>query len=120
MIDETNAGKIQCRILAEAANGPTTNAADMILAQRDDVLTIPDIMCNSGGVIVSYFEWVQDLQSTFWTREEVLQRLHAILDRTKEQVEEQKIKLNCSSREATLTLGIQRVAEAKRLRGLFP
>lgn len=120
VIDETNAGKIQCRILAEAANGPTTNAADDILSRRDDVTTIPDIFCNSGGVIVSYFEWVQDLQSTFWTREEVLSRLHSILDRAKEQVEAQKRKFNCSRREAALTLGIQRVAEAKRLRGLFP
>jgi glutamate dehydrogenase (NAD(P)+) len=120
VIDETNAGKIQCRILAEAANGPTTNAADEILSQRDDVLTIPDVLCNSGGVIVSYFEWVQDLQSAFWTREEVLSRLHTILDRAKLQMEAQKKKYNCSRREAALTLGIQRVAEAKRLRGLFP
>ena len=120
VIDEKNAGKIQCRILAEAANGPTTNAADVILAQRDDVLIVPDIFCNSGGVIVSYFEWVQDLQSTFWTREEVLRRLHTILDNTKAQVEAQKSKLNCTRCEAALSLGIHRVAEAKRLRGLFP
>jgi glutamate dehydrogenase (NAD(P)+) len=120
VIDKTNAGKIQCRILAEAANGPTTNAADEILMQRDDVTTIPDIFCNSGGVIVSYFEWVQDLQSTFWTRDEVLHRLHLILNRTKEQVEHQKKLLNCTRREAALSLGIHRVAEAKRLRGLFP
>ena len=120
VIDETNADKIQCRILAEAANGPTTNAADEILAQRDDVLTIPDIFCNSGGVIVSYFEWVQDLQSTFWTKIEVLNRLHSILDRSKRAIEEQRKKYNCTRREAALTLGIHRVAEAKRLRGLFP
>jgi glutamate dehydrogenase (NAD(P)+) len=120
VIDKTNAEKIQCRILAEAANGPTTNEADVLLARRDDVTTIPDIFCNSGGVIVSYFEWVQDLQSTFWSREEVLDRLHSILDRTREQVEAQKKALNCTRREAALSLGIHRVAEAKRLRGLFP
>lgn len=120
VIDEKNAGKLQCRILAEAANGPTTMEADAILATRDDVLTIPDIFCNSGGVIVSYFEWVQDLQSTFWTREEVLKRLHTILENTKTQVENQKKKLNCGRRDAALSLGIQRVAHAKKLRGLFP
>ncbi|MDZ4289259.1 MAG: Glu/Leu/Phe/Val dehydrogenase, partial [Prosthecobacter sp.] len=61
-IDETNAGQIQCRILAEGANGPTTPEADAILSQRPEIFVIPDILCNSGGVIVSYFEWVQDLQ----------------------------------------------------------
>src|SRR5581483_8627171 len=65
-ITDKNAAKIQCRILAEAANGPTTPEADAILAQRPDIFVIPDILCNAGGVIVSYFEWVQDLQSFFW------------------------------------------------------
>ncbi len=120
VINKENAAKIQCRILAEAANGPTTNSADTTLSKRDDVTTIPDILCNSGGVIVSYFEWVQDLQSTFWTREEVIQKLYKVLDRAKQQTEEQKTKLKVSRREAALTLGIHRVAEAKRIRGLFP
>lgn len=120
VIDETNAPNIKCRILAEGANGPTTNAADQILSENADLIVIPDIMCNSGGVIVSYFEWVQDLQSTFWTREEVLSRLDKLLDKSKAEIEAQKKKLSCTAREAALTLGIAKVAEAKRIRGLFP
>src|SRR6185369_8173632 len=70
-ITATNAGKVRCRILAEAANGPTTPEADEILKDQD-IFIIPDILCNSGGVVVSYFEWVQDLQSFFWTESEVV------------------------------------------------
>ena len=79
-ITEKNAGKIQCRILAEAANGPTTPEADVILRQRPEIFIIPDILCNAGGVIVSYFEWVQDLQSFFWTETEVMDKLFRILE----------------------------------------
>src|SRR5258708_21412635 len=79
-ITEKNAPDINCRILAEAANGPTTPEADAILAQRDHVFVIPDILCNAGGVIVSYFEWVQDLQSFFWTESEVVDKLFRILE----------------------------------------
>lgn len=120
VINENNAPKLQCRILAEGANGPTTNKADAIISTNPDIVLIPDIICNSGGVIVSYFDWVQDLQSTFWTRAEVLGRLCKLLDRSKAQLEAQRKKYNCSRREAALTLGIHRVAEAKRIRGLFP
>jgi len=120
VITKENASKIKCRILAEGANGPTTNKADAILSENADLIVIPDIICNSGGVIVSYFEWVQDLQSSFWTRDEVLKRLYVLLDRSKSELESQKNKYKCSAREAALTLGIQRVAEAKRVRGLFP
>ena len=77
-------------------------------------------MCNAGGVIVSYFEWVQDLQSLFWTRTEVLEKLYALLDRAWEAVEAQRVRLRCPRRLAALTLGIGRVAEAKAARGLFP
>ena len=120
VITPANAGKLRCRILAEAANGPTTNDADIILNERGDVEIIPDILCNTGGVVVSYFEWVQDLQSLFWTRDEVLAKLCAILDRAGDAVEAQRVKLGCSRRLAALTLGIGRVAEAKAARGLFP
>ena len=120
VINEDNASRLKCRILAEAANGPTTNAADVILKENADILLIPDIFCNSGGVIVSYFEWVQDLQSFFWTRDEVLVKMYKILDRAKVEIEVQKKKLDCSRREAALSLGISKVADAKRVRGLFP
>src|SRR5919204_6716299 len=78
-ITETNAGKIQCRILAEGANGPTTPEADIILQERG-IFVIPDILCNAGGVIVSYFEWVQDIQSFFWGETEVVDKLFRILE----------------------------------------
>ncbi len=120
VINEENVRKLNCRILAEAANGPTTNRADEILKENEEITTIPDIFCNSGGVIVSYFEWVQDLQSLFWTREEVLNKMYKILDRAKSEIEEQKKKFGYSRREAALTLGIQKVADAKAIRGLFP
>jgi glutamate dehydrogenase (NAD(P)+) len=120
VITVENAGRLRCRVLAEAANGPTTNAADLILNQRTDLEVIPDILCNTGGVIVSYFEWVQDLQSIFWTRAEVLQRLYVILDRARESVLEQGQKYGIPPRLAALTLGIGRVADAKAARGLFP
>ena len=107
-------------MLAEAANGPTTNTADKILDQRDDVELIPDVLCNSGGVIVSYFEWLQNLSNFYWDRDEVLKKLFAILDKAKESVGYQKRKFKFSRRLAALTLGIQRVADAKQSRGLFP
>jgi glutamate dehydrogenase (NAD(P)+) len=120
VITEENAPKLRCRILAEAANGPTTNAADRVLESREEIEVLPDVLCNSGGVIVSYFEWLQNLQSYYWTRDEVLGKLHDILDKAKASIEYQRRKMKFSRRLAALTLGIQRVAEAKQKRGLFP
>jgi glutamate dehydrogenase (NAD(P)+) len=120
VITEVNAPRLRCRILAEAANGPTTNGADRVLESREEIEVIPDVLCNSGGVIVSYFEWLQNLQSYYWTRDEVLTKLCAILDKAKASVEYQKRKMKFSRRLAALTLGIARVAEAKQKRGLFP
>ena len=115
-----NAPKLRCRLIAEAANGPTTNAADRIIEERGDIELIPDVLCNSGGVIVSYFEWLQNLQSFYWDRDEVIAKLYAILDKAKDSVEYQKRKFKFGRRLAALTLGIARVAEAKQKRGLFP
>jgi glutamate dehydrogenase (NAD(P)+) len=120
VITGDNAARLRCRFLAEAANGPTTPDADRVLEARGDIEVIPDVLCNSGGVIVSYFEWVQGLQSLFWERDEVLKKLYALLDKARWQVEEQKERLGLTRREAALTLGIQRVAQAKALRGIFP
>jgi glutamate dehydrogenase (NAD(P)+) len=120
VITEQNAPKLKCRLLAEAANGPTTNAADKIIEARGDIELIPDVLCNSGGVIVSYFEWLQNLSSFYWSRDEVLEKLFAMLDKAKDAVDAQKAKFKFSRRLAALTLGIQRVADAKQSRGLFP
>jgi len=120
VITKDNAPKLKCRILAEAANGPTTLSADKIIEDRGDIEIIPDVLCNSGGVVCSYFEWIQSLQSLFWERDEVLRRVFSILDKARYHVEEQKEKLGISRRNAALTLGIQRVARAKGMRGIFP
>ena len=115
-----NASRLKCRVLAEGANGPTTPDADLILDQRDDVFVIPDILCNAGGVIVSYFEWVQDLQSFFWTETEVMDKLFRILEGSFHQTLQLSRKEKISMRAAALTLGIKRVRDAKQMRGLFP
>lgn len=119
-ITEANVSKIQCRILAEAANGPTTPEADLVVNQRDDIFVIPDILCNAGGVVVSYFEWVQDLQSFFWTESEVTDKLFRILESAFVQTLNASRKQKLSMRMAALTLGIGRLQQAKRVRGLFP
>jgi glutamate dehydrogenase (NAD(P)+) len=120
VITEKNAGKLKCRLIAEGANGPTTNEADKILDQRGDIELIPDVLCNSGGVIVSYFEWLQNQSAYYWTKDEVFEKLHKMLARAKAAVDETKAKYKCSRRTAALVLGISRVAEAKAKRGLFP
>lgn len=119
-ITEANAGKIKCRILAEAANGPTTPEADKIIEQRPEIFVIPDILCNAGGVIVSYFEWVQDLQSFFWGETEIVDKLFRILETAYTQILTVSRKQKIPMRLAALSLGVKRVQEAKRVRGLFP
>lgn len=119
-ITAANAAKLQCRILAEGANGPTTPDGDVIIDQRGDIFVIPDILCNSGGVVVSYFEWVQDLQSFFWSEAEVVDKLFRILEQAFTSTWTLSKNEKLSMRMAALTLGIKRVWEAKKQRGLFP
>ena len=121
VIDGGNAGRLRCRILAEGANGPTTPEADAILDQRrDEVFVIPDILCNAGGVIVSYFEWVQDLQRLFWTENEVNDRLERLLEGSFVQVAKRAASRRVSNRTAAMAIGVEKVRAGKRLRGLFP
>jgi len=121
VITEKNAGKLQCRILAEGANGPTTPEADRILDQRwDQVFVIPDILCNAGGVIVSYFEWVQGLQAFMWSETEVTDKLFRILEHSFTQVIRRAKAHKISHRMSAMATGVERVMKAKRTRGLFP
>ena len=116
-----NAGRLQCRILAEAANGPTTPEADVILDQRmNEILLIPDILCNAGGVIVSYFEWVQDLQNFFWNETEIADRLFRIMDAAFSAVVKRAKAEKIPNRRAALAIAVERVLKAKQTRGLFP
>jgi glutamate dehydrogenase (NAD(P)+) len=121
VITEKNAAKLKCRILAEGANGPTTPEADVILEKRwDEVFVIPDILCNAGGVIVSYFEWVQGLQSFLWTESEVTDKLFRILEHSFAQVIRRAKEHKISHRTAAMAIGVERVLRAKQMRGLFP
>lgn len=119
VITAENAARIQCRILAEAANGPTTPDADALIDQTD-VFVIPDILCNAGGVTVSYFEWVQDIQQFLWSEEQVNQKLHDLMNKAFRQVRDLARQKNISMRKAALSLGVQKVAREKIKRGLFP
>lgn len=114
-----NAGRLKCRILAEGANGPTTLEADEILRQKQ-VFVIPDILANAGGVIVSYFEWVQDLQNLFWSETEVIRGLKRILTKAFHEVLDLSQKEKTDMRLAALMIGIRRVASAMHWRGLYP
>jgi glutamate dehydrogenase/leucine dehydrogenase len=117
-ITDANAARLQCRILAEGANGPTTPQADAILRDKG-IFVIPDILANAGGVVVSYFEWVQDLQNFFWTEEEVTKKLRDILVKAFHEVFEMSQKHAVDMRLAALMIGIDRVARAMLWRGLY-
>ncbi len=117
-ITAANAGRLKCRILAEGANGPTTPEADGILREKG-VFLIPDILANAGGVVVSYFEWVQDLQNFFWNEEEVNGKLRDILVKAFHQVLDMSQKHAVDMRLAALMIGIERVSQAMLWRGLY-
>jgi glutamate dehydrogenase (NAD(P)+) len=118
-ITAENAGRIKCKLLAEGANGPTTLEADDVLSERG-VFVLPDILANAGGVTVSYFEWVQDTQNYTWTLAQINERLHEIMTGAFRRSLQRSQRDRVDMRTAALLEGIQRVAEAKLLRGLFP
>ena len=119
VLTEKNAADVKAKIIAEAANGPTTPEADKILEEKN-VFIIPDILANAGGVTVSYFEWVQNVQHLFWKEEEINERLRTIMDVAFKSVIEYKEKYNVYMRIAANMLGINRVAQAAKVRGLYP
>ncbi len=117
VINANNAPKIRAEVIIEMANGPVTPEADEILKNRG-LVSIPDVLANAGGVTVSYFEWVQNLQSYYWTKEEVLSKLHRVMESAFETIWEQHQQMaNESMRMATYVIAVKRVVEAMRLRG---
>jgi glutamate dehydrogenase (NAD(P)+) len=118
-IIERNADRLRCRYVVEGANGPTTLEADAILRERG-IVVVPDILANAGGVTVSYFEWIQGLQQFFWSEEEVNNRLIGLMQRAYREVHDTAEARGVDLRTGALMVGIRRVAEAKRRRGIFP
>ena len=118
-ITRYNANDIKAKTIVEGANGPTTPEADKILYDRD-IFLIPDILANSGGVVISYFEWVQDLQFYFWKESEVHKRLKEIMTNIFNSILSLSKEKQLDMRTAAWMLGIKRIAEAQKTRGLYP
>ncbi|MBW2399887.1 MAG: glutamate dehydrogenase, partial [Deltaproteobacteria bacterium] len=118
-ISGANADRLRCRLLVEGANGPTDLEADAILIDRG-VHVVPDILANAGGVTVSYFEWLQSSQQLVWTEEEVNSRLIELMQQAYRRVHEASETRGLDMRGAALQLSIERIAAAKRTRGVFP
>lgn len=119
VIRADNAADVKARLIIEGANNPTTLEADDLLRERG-VLIVPDILANAGGVTVSYFEWVQDVQKYFWSENETVGRLREIMTRAFDDVHSIARSENVDMRTAALIKGIRRVADAKLVRGVFP
>ena len=119
VITAANADRVRARIIVEGANGPTTPAADRILSDKG-TFVVPDILANAGGVAVSYFEWVQDLQAYFWSEDEVNARLRRVMDAAFLDVYTMAQATGYSMRQAATVLAVSRVADAQRARGLYP
>ncbi len=118
-ITELNAHELDCKLVVEGANGPTTLEADAILADRG-IIVVPDILANAGGVTVSYFEWVQGLAQFFWSEQEVNEKLERLMVKAFQAVHYMAKERGVSLRSAAMMLGVERVKEAKRTRGVFP
>lgn len=118
-IHEGNAEDVRAKIIAEAANGPTTPAAEEILNERG-VMVLPDILANAGGVAMSYFEWAQDVQKLIWASDQINERLERVMVRAVNEVYETHLRLDCSMRDAAMAVAVGRVAEAARWRGITP
>jgi glutamate dehydrogenase (NAD(P)+) len=119
VITGENAAQLKAKIVCEGANGPTTPAADQILEDKG-VLVLPDVLANAGGVVVSYFEWVQGLQEYFWKEEEVNAKLKEIVAKAFEETWDVHERRDISMRLAAYGLAVERVAEATTTRGLYP
>ncbi len=119
VITDENADRVRARFICEGANGPVTPSADAILEDRG-IVVMPDVLANAGGVVVSYFEWVQGLQEYFWREDEVNAKLHDIVARAFEETWQTREKVGTSMRMAAYGIAVQRVAEATTTRGLYP
>ena len=118
-INKKNVDQVKARIIAEGANGPVTSEAQKVLEERG-VFIIPDILCNAGGVIVSYFEWVQGLQNFFWNEKEVNTQLREVLHRSFQHVIHSKERYRCGMKTAAMISAARHLANAMLYRGLFP
>jgi glutamate dehydrogenase (NAD(P)+) len=113
------AQRMHCRLIVEGANGPTTPDADTVLGERG-ILLVPDILANAGGVVVSYFEWVQNLQAFFWEEDDINRRLEDLMRRAYDTVQDVAVSKQVTLRQAAYSLAVGKVAQATQVRGIYP